>query len=129
MTFDADFLYTSDADIPISIEGFRKARTPAFIHRGTGIEFEMLSSEYLKVDKATVKKVFDTCVKSEGFKIASPEGLVAMKLCRWNRQDQADCAAVMLATKGNMKPWNLDRDATSKLQVLLDENSLIKWTL
>jgi hypothetical protein len=130
MTFDADFLYMSDSDLPLSIEGFKRTRPHSFSHKGTGIEFEVLTPEYLKVSKERVKKVFDTCVLSEGFKIASPEGLIVMKLGRWNRQDQADCEKVMEATKGKLVSWKLSKEEKSKIQSILNDSDFanMNWS-
>lgn len=129
LTTDADFLYLSETDIPLSVEGFKKSRPHCFVHKGTGIEFEVLTSSYLKMASARAQHIMDTCVVSEGFKIASPEGLIVSKLGRWNRQDQADCEAVMLAVPGDLTVWILSKTEKQEIQKIINDNPTVKWKL
>lgn len=89
-TMDVDVVYATEDNIPDQIPGFKKVRPHTFQHNKTHVEVEVLSPEFLNVPPQIISRVVATAVKSSGMWIASKAGLVAMKLQRGNRQDQAD---------------------------------------
>ena len=95
MTQDIDILLMSDADIPVSVSKFKKTRDHAFQHNRTHVEVEAVTPEYVNTNRSVFEKVASTARESDGFKIASPSGLVALKLGRFSMQDQADIVALI----------------------------------
>jgi len=89
-TEDLDFLFASEADIPVATSKFKKIRAHAWIHKSTQVEVELLTPEFLKMSKTVVEQVIATANDISGIKIASPSGLVALKLCANRYKDRAD---------------------------------------
>jgi len=105
-TDDLDYLFISEQDVPEEVSGFKKARDYAFLHQKTHVEVEILTPEFLKVDAALVQKVYDTARTDSGVKIASPEGLVALKVQRGFLQDKADIVALLKVTAIDLTEWS-----------------------
>ena len=94
-TMDLDFAFVSDADIPTQVEGFKRTRDHAFLHRETHVEIEVLTSSFLKISPVLIKKALATSVLSSGVQIACPEALICLKCYRWSLQDRADIESLM----------------------------------
>ena len=89
-TMDLDFAFVSDSDIPTQVDGFKRTRDHAFLHKETHVEIEVLTSSFLKISPVLIKKAIATSVLSSGIQIACPEALICLKCYRWSLQDQAD---------------------------------------
>jgi len=107
-TFDVDVLFLTDSDIPLSVDGFKKTRGHAFQHNKTHVEIELVTPELIHISRHLVQKVFDTARVSDGVRIASPQGLVALKLGRFSRQDQTDIETLMNIETVELDNWPLD---------------------
>ena len=105
-TADVDLLFLHQGDAPQQVKGFKKTREHAFTHLDTHVEIELLDSAYLELSTNLVAHIFATAVVNQGIKIASREGLIASKLKRFSRQDQADIEAVFLS-KITLDNWPL----------------------
>lgn len=88
-TTDLDVLFIEHPAI-LSVDGFRRSRKHALVHKGTDVEVELLDPEFLKIPVNVVQKIIDTAVIQDGLRIASKSGLVASKLWRFNKYDQGD---------------------------------------
>jgi len=104
-TADVDVLYATDSDIPTSIAGFKKIRGHAFQHNQTHVEVEVLSPEFLGVPKGLVNRIVQTAETSNGMRIASKSGLVALKLQRGDLQDQADIQNLVRSGGVDLEPF------------------------
>lgn len=104
-TMDIDIVYASDADIPENIRGFKRTRSHSFQHNRTHVEVEVLSPEFLGVPAGLVKQVIATAETSNGMRIASKSGLVALKLQRGKRQDQADIEQLIQSGGVDLAPF------------------------
>lgn len=82
-TEDVDFIFLTKDDIPHNVNNFSKPRAHAFRHRRTGVEVETLDSDFLKIPEEIVDIIFDTCIESDGIKIASPMAIIYMKMPRY----------------------------------------------
>lgn len=103
---DIDLIFTGA--VPDSIEGFKKIRPHAFEHISTGVEVGVFSASFLNIKSELIAKVRATAHLSDGLLIASPEGLIVLKLHRWSRQDQADIEAIWKACHlhvNDLEPW------------------------
>lgn len=91
-TQDIDLLFLTPDAIPDAMEGFRRHRSNAFEHLPTGVEVEVevVSPATINIDMALARAVFDTAVMTNGIRVASPSGLVALKLQRLHAIDEAD---------------------------------------
>jgi hypothetical protein len=121
-TEDVDVLYKSENEFPKSVIGFTKHRGHAYEHKKTGVEIELLDPEYLKIPKNIVEKIIDTSISSNGFQIASKEGLIVSKLFRFSRQDQADIESIYLHYKGkiDLSDFNLDQELLNKYESIVN---------
>lgn len=81
-TMDIDILFKNDAAIPKSVELFKRHRKHSFESKKYGVEIEILSPEFLKIPNGIWESLWDTSRIKEGFRIASPSGLVALKAFR-----------------------------------------------
>ena len=109
--FHAEPRRTDDVDIMIYGEdklqdikdalwkGFKdiQARKHAMKHRETGVELEILTPEFLKIDKNIVKKAIDDAVIVNDIRIVSKAGLIATKLCRGEFKDLGDIEVIVKA--------------------------------
>lgn len=98
-TEDADFLYLHVADIPKTVKGFKAHRKGAFEEVRTQVEVETVSHESFNgaVPISIIRKVFDTAVTSDSIKVASKEGLVALKLYASRHKDDTDIVELLKA--------------------------------
>lgn len=106
-TQDVDFLFMSAGQIPSFVDGFKKTRDHAFTHKQTGVEIEVLDPVFLKMSEQLAQVVFDTANLIDNIRIASKSGLVALKLGRWSRQDQADIEALFKTGNIDVSPFPL----------------------
>jgi hypothetical protein len=95
MTQDLDFLFMSEDDVPDQVSGFTRTRPHAFQHVLTHVEVEIITPEFVKVPASVVRQAIVTATESNGIRIASAAGLVALKLFRLSVQDKADIVALI----------------------------------
>jgi hypothetical protein len=107
MTFDIDVLFLHKKYIPSEVTRFKKHRTGAFQHNITHVEVEVLSPETINTEQHIVDTIFKTSVEIDGFRIASPNGIIALKLGRFSYQDRADIFALKSYLKENNEEVNL----------------------
>lgn len=109
-TMDADFLFLSEHQIPLQLNGFKRIRPHAFQHNKTHVEIEVLDPQYLGLPHDVVNRVFETSVESDGIRVASKSGLVALKLFRLKRYDQGDIEQLISSGGVDITPFNLPAD-------------------
>lgn len=88
-TSDIDLLFKSESDISKQIlvsEKFRRTRSHALEHKETGVEIELLTPEFLGVDKAIVLEIINKAKN----RIAQSEDLLKLKIESGRFQDIAD---------------------------------------
>jgi hypothetical protein len=120
-TADGDFLFISADTIPDTVVGFKKTRAHAFQHNETHVELEVLDPQFLNIDPLLAKKIVDTAITSDGLKVASKDGLIASKLKRFNRQDQADIEELMKLGGRLDDSWPLTPEMRSKYESILKD--------
>lgn len=91
-TEDIDLIFLTDDDIPENVYKFRRNRRHSFEHIKTGVEVELITPSHINKDKSLFEIVFETSIESDGIKIASPLGLISLKLFRskTNERDRVD---------------------------------------
>ena len=76
---------------------FHQIGPHALEHKSTGIEIETLTPEFLKIDQQIVDTAIRSAEMSDGIRVLSREGLVALKLMRANNRDKGDIEAIIQA--------------------------------
>ena len=120
MTIDADFLFLSAAEIPSEVEGFKRTRPSAFMHKETHVEFEVLAPEKINMPIELAKKIIQTAKKQGTVYVASREGLIASKLERFKFQDRADINALLQLGPVDLSNFPLDEVRKKNFQIALD---------
>lgn len=108
-TEDVDFLYLSKSHFPDEVKGFKRVRPSAFVELKTHVEVDLTSHESFgnKVPQSLVQEVHATARKVGHLRIASPEGIVALKLCSDRLKDKADVVELLKAHPINLNGWPL----------------------
>jgi hypothetical protein len=119
-TTDVDVLFLNSNDLPKKVSKFKKHRELAFQHNITHVEIETVIPESINLPIDIAQKIFDTAIIKDNIKIASPSGLIAMKLFRFSRMDQADIENLILNTVIDLTPFNIP------LQLLKKYNKIKK---
>jgi hypothetical protein len=107
MTQDIDLLFLTPDAIPVAMEGFRRYRSNAFEHMQTGVEVEVVSPATINVDAKLVRAVFETAIVTDGIRVASASGLVALKLHRLHAIDEADIIQLIQTGVVDLGPFSL----------------------
>lgn len=121
-TTDVDILYLNITDIPKEIDGFRKNRPGAFEHKQTGVEIEVLTPKSINLSDELSKKIDETKMFIDGMYVASPSGLVALKLQRLKRYDEGDIAALIETGKVDLSGWPLSDEQLEKFNEIKENN-------
>jgi hypothetical protein len=104
-TLDADVALLSDASIEDMVSfltlSFRRNRAHAFTHKATGVEIELVTPGLIEKSPELIAKILATAendsLGGSPIKVASLEGMIASKLARATRQDQADIESLVRA--------------------------------
>jgi hypothetical protein len=104
-TQDVDILMLSDSDIPEKIPDLIKIVTPTLVN----------------VASTVFEKVIDTAIESDGVKIASPSGIVALKLNRFSLQDRADIVELIRFTTIDISGFDLPQTVKDRFLVSLSD--------
>lgn len=113
-TMDVDVLFLSPEQIPDSVPDFKRHRKGAFQHNKTHVEIEVLTPKTINITTELVQSVIDTSIVKDGIRIASPSALIALKLGRFSRQDQADIEALTNSCEIDLTPFNLSPELIEK---------------
>lgn len=125
-TEDINLLYASRADIPDELSGFKRTRLGAFQHNKTHVEVEVVSPESINGNPQLIQQVIADAVESNGIKIVSKSGLVAMKLGRavkGNKQDQVDIIQLIRSGGVDVSKFTLNDNETTLFKQLKDESN------
>jgi hypothetical protein len=113
-TQDVDLLFLTPSQIPTEVIGFKPHRKGAFEEYDTQVEVEVNTSASFKtLPHSIVTKVIDTAVDHGGIRVASLEGLIALKLCASESEgrkfkDLADIETLVEANPAvTMEGWSL----------------------
>ena len=122
-TTDIDILFLTPQDIPLNVNGFKRIRVGAFQHNRTHVEIEVVSPESFNgnVPISLVHKVFETAIESNGIRVASPSGIVALKLCRMKRFDEGDIWSLIETGKVDLTGWPISQEHLVIYQSILDK--------
>jgi hypothetical protein len=111
---------------PLQVAGFTRTQPHVFRHNHTQTEVEISSGNSIGVPVEIVEQVVHNAQTSNGIKVTSPAGLVAMKLFRLSLQDQADIVALIKTGRVSLTGFVLPSDklaAYSALAVVAETDS------
>lgn len=122
-TTDVDFLYLQENDVPESVDGMKRIRPSAFQDNKTHVEVEVLTNKTLHLPQHILNKVFKTAKDVGSVRIASPEGLIALKLYAGRAKDYGDIVELMKAVSVELSldDWHLDQPQKLKLKELVSQ--------
>jgi hypothetical protein len=119
-TEDIDLAFLSYNEIPNYVTKFRRNRKHSFEHIKTGVEIELLTPEHLDRTVDFFENIFESAIVSDGVKISSPEGLIALKLRRFSDIDRSDIIELYKYLRENNKEVELEK-------YNLSNNEIEKW--
>ena len=115
-TDDVDILIENDATINkvaiLSQSLFKHNRLHALVHKKIGVEVDLVTPEFIKVDSSIVLTAIDTATIANLGGVSVPtittDGLIALKLGRSSTQDIADIESVVKNNKNiDLSQYNL----------------------
>lgn len=129
-TNDIDFIFLSEEDIPTNVYKFRKVRKHGFRHIKTHVEVEVLTPETINISQELFEKVYQTANLSDGVKVASPVGLIALKLNRLSYMDINDIIELTKYCyenniKINLHDYKVDSEKIKKYYELIKDISKV----
>ena len=105
-TQDIDFLFLDNSAIRDRVSGFTRISPNLFQHGGTGVELNVVTPAALGVPTEVAEEIARTALASDGLRVGSEAGLVALKLYRLSRQDQADIVALIKTGRVNLSGFS-----------------------
>ena len=123
-TYDADFVFLSEDDIPNEVNKFKHHRKSAFQHIKTHVEIEALSAGNINISDEFMQMVFDTAYQKPKFKIASPSAIVALKLGRFIQRDINDIKLLRANHEIDLTPFIpfLSEESLANYETILSDN-------
>lgn len=128
-TQDVDVLYPNKFSIPVDVVGFKQHRGGAFQHNKTHVEIEVVSPEsFTTITPNLVQAVMSTSITVQGVRIASREGLIALKAeakrtGAKHAQDVADIMHLLEIGPIDITPFPLSNQAVELINRLQQEVS------
>lgn len=120
MTQELEFLFPCDRGLPDAVSGFERIGPTLFRHRETGVEVHVVTPAALGVPREIAEKVARTVLTSDGVRVASESGLVALKLFRRSRQDEADIIALIKTGRVDVSGFPLSAEEMSRFRELVE---------
>ncbi len=110
-TEDIYVLFLREDAVPASVVGFERIGASVVRHRRTRIEVRVVTPELARTPFATAERVVATAAVSDGMPVASPSGLVALKLLGPpNMQARAGMVALIKTGRVELDGFYLPED-------------------
>lgn len=106
-TTDVNVMYAHSTDIPTAVPKFKRTRVGSFQHNDTHAEVEVISPQTINISTELAQKVYDTAISIDNYRVASPSGIVALKLQRLRNNDIGDIVAMINTSKVDLDGWPL----------------------
>ena len=113
LTQELDFLFVDTAPIPGTVSGFDRISPAMFRHSRTGVMVNLVTPAALGVPTEIAEEIARTAMLSDGVRVASESGLVALKVYRLSRQDQADIVALVKTGRVDLSGFPLSAEKMS----------------
>ena len=119
-TQELEFLLPDDAAVPDAVAGFDGIGPALFRHQGTGVEVNIVTPVAIGVPIEIAEKVARTTIASDGAAVASESGIVALKLFRRSRQDEADIIPLIKTGRVDLSGFPLAPEQMSAFRKLVE---------
>ncbi len=119
MTQELEFLFLAEIDVPSILPGFDRIRPALFRHREAGVEVKIVTPATIEITIDVAQAVVRTATVSDGVRVASENGLVALKLFRLSRQDEADVIALLKTVRVDLLGFKLPPEGMAAFQTLV----------
>jgi hypothetical protein len=107
-TSEIDLLFLEPADVPDALPGFARTTGGGFCHDRTRVQVNIATPSSIGVPQDVVEQVFLRGTLSNRLRVATPSGLVAIKLFGRRRvQDDADIVALVKTGRVDFSGWPL----------------------
>ena len=107
-TADIDLLSLQSTDVPEAVPGFTPTIGGGFRHDRTPVEVNIATPSSIGVPPEVAEQVFLTATLSNRIRVATPSGLVTIKLFGLRRvQDDADIVALIKTRRVDLTGWPL----------------------
>jgi hypothetical protein len=120
MAQELEFLFADDAAIPDAVSGFDRLDPRLFRHHQTGVEVNVVTRAAIEVPIAIAEEVARTAIESDGVRVASESGLVALKLFRRSRQSEADIVALIKTGRVDLSGFRAAPEKMSGFRELVE---------
>ena len=120
-TTDVDFLFLTKSDIPDQVREFKRTRPGAFQHNRTHVEVEVVAPESINVPNIIAEQVINTAIDSDGVLVASPTGLVALKLHRLKQNDIGDIVNLSYTGQVDLTGWPLTSEQIQEYNFIISK--------
>jgi hypothetical protein len=118
MALELEFLFVDDTAIPDAVSGFDRLDPVLFRHAGTDVEVHIITPAALGVPTEIAEEIARTAIMSDGVRVASESGLVALKPFRHSRQDEADIIALIKTGRVDISSFPLSAEKMSAVRDL-----------
>ena len=120
-TQDIDFLILSKNEIPVQVKGFTRIRDHTFQHNKTHVLVDLITPAHKNIPEHIARKVIETAIEKNGIKIASTDGIIAIKLFRLAMRDKADIISLIKTGHvGNLSEFNLPPEKIKEFHELVE---------
>jgi len=120
-TQDIDFLFLEPTDAPEAIPGFYRTTSGIFEHLRTHVQVNIVSPSSMSVPEEIAEQVIVAATRSNRIRVATPSGLVALKLFRFSAQDCADIIALIKTGRVDLSGFPLPPEKLVAFDALVSE--------
>jgi hypothetical protein len=120
-TQDIDFLFLKPTDAPEAIPGFYRTTSSIFEHLQTHVQVNIVSPSSMSFPEEIAEQVILTATRSNRIRVATPSGLVALKLFRFSAQDCADIIALIKIGRVDLSEFPLPPEKLAAFDALVSE--------
>jgi hypothetical protein len=117
---DLEFLFPEVANIRDAISGFTRVSRGLFQHDRTGVEVNIVTPAGIQVPVEVAEEFARSAILSDLVIVASESGLIALKLFRRSRQDEADIVALVKTGRVDLSGFPLAAEKLSAFQELVE---------
>lgn len=110
-TSDVDVLVMDIASIPAFVLGFSHPSKHRFVHKQTHVDIEIVTPQLVNVSPQLFQAVERTALTIGKVRVPTVDGLIALKICKFSRQDIADIEQLLKLKPFNASDWPGLREA------------------
>lgn len=116
---EIDLLFPGADAVPDRVPGFERAGPRALLHGATRVGVRVVVPETAGPPVGLCEKVAETATESDGVRVASASGLVALLLRRASLQDKADIVALLKTGRVDISGFPLPAEEVGLYRTLV----------